>query len=98
MDHCAKGDAAPRLLFGGSGIGISTYATETEQRPPGMFLVWATSPQTQYVGLTAPRAGSTPTPALGFYALPDVEKASTIPTARKAQMPNLKSAARAAEL
>ena len=86
-----KGDVRHANIFGGTGIGISTYASEQEQKAAWLFLVWATSPQTQYLCLTSPSGGSTPT-RKSVYALPDVKKGISDPTSEEAaKMPNLKS-------
>ncbi len=86
-----KGDVRHADIFGGTGIGISAYATEQEQKAAWLFLVWATSPQTQYLCLTSPSGGSTPT-RKSVYALPDVQKGISDPASEEgAKMPNLKS-------
>ena len=86
-----KGDVRHANIFGGTGIGISAYATEQEQKAAWLFLVWATSPQTQYLCLTSASGGSTPT-RRSVYALPDVAKGITDPASEEAaKMPNLKS-------
>ncbi|MEG1516099.1 MAG: extracellular solute-binding protein [Clostridia bacterium] len=86
-----KGDVRHADIYGGTGIGISTYATEAEQKAAWLFVVWATSPQTQYLCLTSESGGSTPT-RYSVYNLPSVQKGITDPTSEEASsMPNLKS-------
>lgn len=85
------GDVRHADIYGGTGIGISAYATEEEQKAAWLFLVWATSPQAQYLCLTSESGGSTPT-RYSVYALPDVTRGIEDPTSEEAaKMPNLKS-------
>ena len=86
-----KGDVRHAGIYGGTGIGISAYATEEEQKAAWLFLVWATSPQVQYLCLTSESGGSTPT-RYSVYNLPDVQTGINDPTSEEAaSMPNLKS-------
>ena len=86
-----KGDVRHAGIYGGTGIGISAYATEEEQKAAWLFVVWATSPQAQYLCLTSESGGATPT-RYSVYALPDVEKGMSDPDSEEgARMPNLKS-------
>ncbi|MGJ4851156.1 extracellular solute-binding protein [Bacillota bacterium Meth-B3] len=86
-----KGDVRSANIYGGTGIGISAYATEQEQKAAWLFVVWATSPQTQYLCLTSESGGSTPT-RYSVYNLPDVKKGIEDQQSEEAQrMPNLKA-------
>lgn len=86
-----KGDVRHADIYGGTGIGISAYATEEEQKAAWLFLVWATSPQAQYLCLTSESGGSTPT-RYSVYALPDVKRGIEDPSSEEAaKMPNLKA-------
>ncbi|MBB6690278.1 extracellular solute-binding protein [Cohnella xylanilytica] len=83
-----KGTKRSANLFGGTGIGISKYASEKEQKAAWLFLVWATSPQAQYMILKSEEAGSTPT-RHSVYNLPDVKKGMEPGTEEAKAMPNL---------
>jgi len=83
-----KGKKRNSNLFGGTGIGISKYASEKEQKAAWLFLVWATSPQAQYMILKSKEAGSTPT-RHSVYNLPDVKKGMEPGTEEAKAMPNL---------
>jgi multiple sugar transport system substrate-binding protein len=86
-----KGDVRNADIYGGTGIGISAYASEEEQKAAWLFLVWATSPQGQYLCLTSESGGATPT-RYSVYNLPDVKLGMEDPTSEEAaKMPNLKS-------
>ncbi|RJS93374.1 substrate-binding domain-containing protein [Salinisphaera sp. Q1T1-3] len=74
-------------LYGGCGIGINGNATGKQQTAAWLFLVWATSPQTQLAGLKSKAGGGTPT-RTSVYEMPEVQKASTPPT----DMPNMLTA------
>jgi multiple sugar transport system substrate-binding protein len=86
-----KGPKGTGNIYGGTGIAISSFATEQEQKAAWLFLVWATSPQAQYECLTSPVGGSTPT-RHSVYALPDVIAGMTPGTPESQKMPNLISA------
>lgn len=60
-------------LWGGCGIGINGNASGKKAKAAWLFLVWATSPQTQLAGLRS--GGGTPT-RTSVYNMPEVEKAS----------------------
>lgn len=47
-------------IFGGSGIGINKHADEREKKAAWLFVVWATSPQTQLFILKHPEGGGIP--------------------------------------
>lgn len=86
-----KGDKRHADIYGGTGIGISAYASEKEQKAAWLFVMWATSPQTQYLCLTSKSGGSTPT-RYSVYNLADVKKGIEDPTSPEAaKMPNLKA-------
>lgn len=86
-----SGDVRHADIYGGTGIGISAYATEDEQKAAWLFVLWATSPQAQYLCLTSESGGSTPT-RYSVYNLPDVQKGINDPTSEEAaKMPNLKA-------
>jgi len=83
-----RGPKRSANLFGGTGIGISKYASDKEQKAAWLFLVWATSPQAQYMILKSKEAGSTPT-RHSVYNLPDVQKGMEPGTEESKMMPNL---------
>ncbi|WP_235357127.1 extracellular solute-binding protein [Bacillus alveayuensis] len=74
--------------FGGTGIGINKYATIEEKKAAWLFLIWATSPQSQYMILKSKEGGSTPT-RYSVYELPDVKRGMQPGTLESKQMPNL---------
>ncbi|MGB7755181.1 MAG: extracellular solute-binding protein [Salinisphaera sp.] len=74
-------------LYGGTGIGINGNATGKQKTAAWLFLVWATSPQTQLAGLKSKVGGGTPT-RTSVYNMPEVKKASHAPT----NMPNMLTA------
>lgn len=47
-------------IYGGSGIGINKHADEKEKQAAWLFIVWATSPQTQLFVLKHPEGGGIP--------------------------------------
>ncbi len=47
-------------LYGGSGIGINKHANEREKQAAWLYIVWATSPQTQLFVLKHPEGGGIP--------------------------------------
>jgi len=83
-----KGSKRNAHLFGGSGIGISKYASEKEQKAAWLFLVWSTSPQAQYMILKSESGGSTPT-RHSVYNLPDVQEGMKPGTPESKEMANL---------
>lgn len=86
-----KGDFRHADIYGGTGIGISAYASEAEQKAAWLFVLWATSPQVQYLCLTSPSGGSTPT-RYSVYELEDVKLGINDPMSEEAKkMPNLLS-------
>jgi multiple sugar transport system substrate-binding protein len=74
-------------LWGGTGIGVNTNASPEVQKAAWLFLVWATSPETQLAGLTGKVSGGTPT-RTSVYEMPEVKKNSHEPTT----MPNMLTA------
>ncbi|MBZ5875776.1 ABC transporter substrate-binding protein [Chromohalobacter israelensis] len=82
-----KGPARSSNLWGGTGIGINANASAEKQKAAWLFLVWATSPQTQLMGLKSTVGGGTPT-RQSVYDMPEVKAASTPPT----DMPNMLTA------
>lgn len=54
------GDVRSANIYGGSGIGINNAATETEKKAAWLFIVWATSPQTQLMIYEADEGGNVP--------------------------------------
>ncbi|WP_207233594.1 extracellular solute-binding protein [Salinicola tamaricis] len=82
-----KGPARSANLWGGTGIGINANASPEKQKAAWLFLVWATSPQTQLMGLKSKVGGGTPT-RQSVYDMPEVKAASKPPT----DMPNMLTA------
>ncbi|HEX7066441.1 MAG TPA: extracellular solute-binding protein [Bacillales bacterium] len=60
-------------MFGGTGIAINRDSSEEEQRAAWLFLIWATSPQVQYMTLKSDYGGYTPT-RRSIYQLPLIRK------------------------
>jgi multiple sugar transport system substrate-binding protein len=83
-----KGPVRSANHFGGTGIGINRYATPKEQKAAWLFLVWATSPQIEYLILKSKQGGETPT-RNSVYQLPDVQKGMQAGTEQSKEMPNL---------
>lgn len=59
-------------IFGGSGIGINRHADEREKQAAWLFIVWATSPQTQLFILKHPEGGGIP-PRKSVYEDEDIK-------------------------
>jgi multiple sugar transport system substrate-binding protein len=55
------GDVRSANIYGGSGIGINKYATESEKQAAWLYIVWATSKDMQLKVLKHPEGGSLPT-------------------------------------
>ncbi len=55
------GDTKSGNIYGGSGIGINKYATETEKEAAWLYIVWATSKEMQIKVFVHPEGGSLPT-------------------------------------
>ena len=66
-------------MFGGTGIAINAGAPEADQKAAWLFLVWATSPETQKMGLFSDVGGGTPT-RKSVYEMPEVQEAKTRPS------------------
>ena len=81
------GPARAADMYGGTGIGINSGAPEDEQRAAWLFVVWATSPQTQRMGLFSEEGGGTPT-RQSVYEIPKVEQAKKRPS----EAPNMLTA------
>ena len=71
-------------MWGGTGLGINGELSEDEQRAAWLFLVWATSPETQLAGLKSNVGGGTPT-RQSVYEQPEVKNATEAPT----DLPNM---------
>lgn len=82
-----KGPVRSSDMYGGTGIAINAGAPEAEQRAAWLFLVWATSPETQKMGLFADAGGGTPTRE-SVYEMPEVQEARNRPS----QAPNMLTA------
>jgi multiple sugar transport system substrate-binding protein len=83
-----KGAVRHANTFGGTGIGINQFASNDEKKAAWLFLIWATSPQSQYMILRSDPGGSTPT-RHSVYQLPDVQEGMKYGTTQSKQMPNL---------
>ncbi|WP_226527159.1 extracellular solute-binding protein [Metabacillus niabensis] len=83
-----KGEVRNANAYGGTGIGINKYASAEEQKAAWLFLVWATSPQAQYMILKSDVGGSTPT-RHSVYEIEEVNKGMEPGTEESKQMPNL---------
>lgn len=82
-----KGPVRSANLWGGTGIGINANASPEAQKAAWLFLVWATSPQTQLAGLKSEVGGGTPT-RQSVYDMPEVKAAGQPPS----DMPNMLTA------
>lgn len=78
------GPARSASMWGGTGLGINGEISEDEQRAAWLFLVWATSPETQLSGLKSKVGGGTPT-RQSVYEKPEVKEAEKRPS----KMPNI---------
>ncbi|MCL6548445.1 MAG: extracellular solute-binding protein [Alicyclobacillus sp.] len=85
-----RGPVRSANIFGGTGIGISKFATPEQQKAAWLFIVWATSPQSQYMILKDKNGGETPT-RYSVYNLPEIKKGMTPGTPESKAMPNLLS-------
>ncbi|MFC7714881.1 extracellular solute-binding protein [Nonomuraea recticatena] len=83
-----KGPAGTANMYGGTGVAISANTLPNERGAAWLFLVWATSPQTQLANLKSKAGGGTPT-RTSVYELPEVRAAEQRPS----QMPNMLTAA-----
>ncbi len=82
-----KGPKGRGNMYGGTGIGINKYISEDDQKAAWLFLIWATSPQTQYKILDI---GFTPT-RHSVYNLPEIQKAMQPGTEESKKLPNAPS-------
>jgi multiple sugar transport system substrate-binding protein len=78
------GPARSASMWGGTGLGINGEISDDEQRAAWLFLVWATSPQTQLAGLKSKVGGGTPT-RQSVYEEPEVREATKTPS----RLPNM---------
>lgn len=62
-------------IFGGTGIGINNSVSEAEQKAAWLFIIWATSPQTELLVLTHPEGGDIPS-RKSVYSVPEVKDAT----------------------
>jgi multiple sugar transport system substrate-binding protein len=83
-----KGPVRSANLYGGTGIAINKGADEQHQKAAWLFLVWATSPDTELGDLESKVGGGTPT-RTSVYNMPQVKAANKYPS----PMPNILSAA-----
>jgi len=67
-----KGPARSANMYGGTGIGVNTYASEDEQKAAWLFVAWATSPEAQLMDLKSSVGGGTPT-RHSVYEMPEVK-------------------------
>lgn len=79
-----RGPARRSGMWGGTGLAVNGASPIEEQRAAWLFLVWATSPETQLMGLKSDVGGGTPTRS-SLYERPDVKKAMEPPS----DMPNM---------
>lgn len=56
-----KGNQRSSNIYGGSGIGINSYANDKDKLAAWMFIVWATSPEVQMKSFTEKDGGTLPT-------------------------------------
>ncbi|HEU5139193.1 MAG TPA: extracellular solute-binding protein [Bacillales bacterium] len=68
-----RGKGGHANMFGGTGIAINKDSNEEEKKAAWLFLIWATSPQVQYMTLRSDYGGYTPT-RHSIYELPAIEK------------------------
>ncbi|WP_433510684.1 extracellular solute-binding protein [Nonomuraea sp. CA-143628] len=83
-----KGPVATANMYGGTGVGISANTMPNERGAAWLFLVWATSPETQLANLKSKAGGGTPT-RTSVYEMPEVRAAEKRPSS----MPNMLTAA-----
>jgi multiple sugar transport system substrate-binding protein len=83
-----KGPVRSANIYGGTGIAINKGADDQHQKAAWLFLIWATSPDTQLADLKSKVGGGTPT-RQSVYNLAEVKAAATYPS----PMPNILSAA-----
>src|SRR5919199_2352249 len=74
-----SGPARTADMYGGTGIGINNSASDDEQRAAWLFVVWATSPNSQRMELFSKEGGGTPT-RQSVYDMPEVKQAEKRPS------------------
>lgn len=74
------GDVKSSNIYGGSGIGINKYATETEKKAAWLFIVWATSKDMQLKVFMHPEGGSLPTRKSAYEELKTKEPINVLNT------------------
>lgn len=79
-----KGPVRSANHYGGTGIGVSANTLPNERKAAWLFLVWATSPETQLANLRSDAGGGTPT-RTSVYELPAARQAEQRPS----EMPNM---------
>lgn len=79
-----RGPVGTANMYGGTGLAISANTLPHERGAAWLFLVWATSPETQLANLKSKAGGGTPT-RTSVYELPEVRAAGQRPSA----MPNM---------
>jgi len=79
-----RGPQRSASMYGGCGIAVNGVATKREQGAAWLFVLWATSKDTQLMGLKSDVGGGTPTRE-SIYRLPEVERAAKTGD----EMPNL---------
>lgn len=79
-----RGPVRSANMYGGTGLAVNASAPKDQQRAAWLFVVWATSKQTQLANLKSKAGGGTPT-RLSVYQIPEVVKARRPPSA----MPNI---------
>ena len=79
-----RGPVRSANIYGGTGLGVSRYASEEQQRAAWLFILWATSPQAQVLDLESSVGGGTPT-RTSVYQQPNVVRNMHPPS----KMPNL---------
>jgi ABC-type sugar transport system, periplasmic component len=83
-----KGPARSGNIFGGTGLSISKYATDKEQKAAWLFAIWATSPQAEYNTIKSKVGGETPV-RNSVYQLAEIQKGMQLGTEESKAMPNL---------
>ncbi|MGB9185203.1 MAG: extracellular solute-binding protein [Solirubrobacteraceae bacterium] len=79
-----RGPVRSANMYGGTGLGVNGSAPKDQQRAAWLFVVWATSKETQLANLKSKAGGGTPT-RRSVYDIPEVVKARRPPSA----MPNI---------
>ena len=78
------GDVRSANIYGGSGIGINKYASESEKQAAWLYIVWATSTDMQLKVLKHPEGGSLPI-RKSAYEDPFIRNQITNPDTKKSQ-------------